>query len=129
MPSTWGTLTSTPCLRRAAILARSFFSAASASGALDWANAGPLTSDNQTRAATPRRIAPILLVSWGIASELGIQSCLLTNLVRSDPVEPAVSLDRYGPWPVCVNRVFLTLAQQREAIFLKVLDEILALDG
>ena len=48
---------------------------------------------------------------------------MLTNLVRSDPVEPAVSLERYGPWPVCVNRVFLTLAQQREAIFLKVLDE------
>src|SRR5262249_54954697 len=57
MPSTCAALTSAPCLRRAAIFANSFFSAASANGAPDWAMAEPLRIRSARLVAVNRTIA------------------------------------------------------------------------
>src|SRR5262249_49859020 len=55
MPSTWDALTSALFFSRAATRARSFFSAASANGALPCPSAEPLVSNNTTNPAANSR--------------------------------------------------------------------------
>src|SRR5262249_54776171 len=84
MPSTWEALTSTPCLSSVPSFARSFFSAASANGAPDWAAAEPASSNN-TRPAAPKRFLPIAVDSELVAIAVADQTTRLSGIVRLFP--------------------------------------------